>query len=78
MNDPGLDEPIQHTSNGVEQDRKNELDFQKEDEQAFLNPRYQILYDQGMYMFRTDLLELVGGGLPRQPFPCSLYALRSS
>ncbi|KAI4237412.1 MAG: hypothetical protein L6R40_005904 [Gallowayella cf. fulva] len=48
MNDPGLDEPIQHTSNGVEQDRKNELDFQKEDEQAFLNPRYQILYDQGI------------------------------
>ncbi|KAL8673931.1 MAG: hypothetical protein Q9168_001678 [Polycauliona sp. 1 TL-2023] len=38
MNDPGLDEPIQETSKGVEQDQKDELDFQKEDEQAFLNP----------------------------------------
>ncbi|KAL8683109.1 MAG: hypothetical protein Q9186_000923 [Xanthomendoza sp. 1 TL-2023] len=38
MNDPGLDEPIQETSKGVEQDRKEDLDFQKEDEQAFLNP----------------------------------------
>ncbi|KAL8759648.1 MAG: hypothetical protein Q9199_000609 [Rusavskia elegans] len=38
MNDPGLDEPIQETSKDVEQDRKDELDFQKEDEQAFLNP----------------------------------------
>ncbi|KAL8996599.1 MAG: hypothetical protein Q9169_003938 [Polycauliona sp. 2 TL-2023] len=38
MNDPGLDEPIQETSKDVEQDRKDELDFQKEDEQAFLKP----------------------------------------
>ncbi|KAL8947139.1 MAG: hypothetical protein Q9222_006543 [Ikaeria aurantiellina] len=38
MNDPGLDEPIQQTSKNVEQDRKDEIDFQKEDEQAFLNP----------------------------------------
>lgn len=42
MNDPGLDEPIQETSKDVEQDRKDELDFQKEDEQAFLNPRYDM------------------------------------
>ncbi len=40
MNDPGLDEPIKQTSKGVEQDRKDELDFQREDEQAFLTPRY--------------------------------------
>lgn len=40
MNDPGLDEPIQETSKDVEQERKDEMDFKKEDEQAFLNPRY--------------------------------------
>ncbi|KAL8928102.1 MAG: hypothetical protein Q9172_001012 [Xanthocarpia lactea] len=40
MNDPGLDEPIKETSKGVEQDRKDELEFQREDEQAFLTPRY--------------------------------------
>lgn len=38
MNDPGLDEPIQQHSKDVEQERKNEIDFQ-EDEQAFLDPR---------------------------------------
>ncbi|KAL8986888.1 MAG: hypothetical protein Q9177_003862 [Variospora cf. flavescens] len=38
MNDPGLDEPIQQHSKDVEQERKNEIDFQKEDEQAFLDP----------------------------------------
>ncbi|KAL8863557.1 MAG: hypothetical protein Q9178_000238 [Gyalolechia marmorata] len=38
MNDPGLDEPIKQTSKGVEQDRKDELEFQREDEQAFLTP----------------------------------------
>lgn len=39
MNDPGLDEPIQEHSKDVEQDRKNELEVQREDEQAFLDPR---------------------------------------
>ncbi|KAI4093567.1 MAG: hypothetical protein LQ344_002794 [Seirophora lacunosa] len=38
MNDPGLDEPIQQHSKDVEQERKEEVDFQKEDEQAFLDP----------------------------------------
>ncbi|KAL8646246.1 MAG: hypothetical protein Q9210_006242 [Variospora velana] len=38
MNDPGLDEPIQQHSKDVEQERKDEIDFQKEDEQAFLDP----------------------------------------
>ncbi|KAL8746042.1 MAG: hypothetical protein Q9184_007798, partial [Pyrenodesmia sp. 2 TL-2023] len=39
MNDPGLDEPIQEHSKDVEQERKDESDFQREDEQAFLDPR---------------------------------------
>ncbi|KAL9596050.1 MAG: hypothetical protein Q9219_006066 [cf. Caloplaca sp. 3 TL-2023] len=39
MNDPGLDEPIQKESKNVEQEHKDEEDFQKEDEQAFLDPR---------------------------------------
>ncbi|KAL8848874.1 MAG: hypothetical protein Q9221_006099 [Calogaya cf. arnoldii] len=43
MNDPGLDEPIQETSKDVEQDRKDELEFQKEDEQAFLSPSISLL-----------------------------------
>ncbi|KAL8728870.1 MAG: hypothetical protein Q9166_005110 [cf. Caloplaca sp. 2 TL-2023] len=43
MNDPGLHDPIKETSKGVEQDRKDELDFQKEDEQAFLNPRVPLV-----------------------------------
>ncbi|KAL8719967.1 MAG: hypothetical protein Q9225_003115 [Loekoesia sp. 1 TL-2023] len=38
MNDPGLDEPIQKQSKNVEQERKDEEEFQKEDEQAFLDP----------------------------------------
>ncbi|KAL8703978.1 MAG: hypothetical protein Q9201_002848 [Fulgogasparrea decipioides] len=42
MNDPGLDEPIQQTTANVEQNRKDEVDFKKEDEQAFLNPRYSF------------------------------------
>ena len=40
MNDPGLDEPIQAQSKKVEKERKDEEEFQKEDEQAFLDPRY--------------------------------------
>ncbi len=39
MNDGGLDEPIHEHSKDVEQDRKDELQVQKEDEQAFLDPR---------------------------------------
>ncbi|KAL9027018.1 MAG: hypothetical protein Q9196_004404 [Gyalolechia fulgens] len=38
MNDPGLHEPIQEESKNVEEDHKDEEDFQKEDEQAFLDP----------------------------------------
>lgn len=40
MNDPGLDEPIQKEAEGIEQDRKDDEDVEKEDEQTFLNPRY--------------------------------------
>ncbi|KAL9609471.1 MAG: hypothetical protein Q9167_005756 [Letrouitia subvulpina] len=39
MNNPGLDEPIQKESEGLEQDRKDDEDIEKEDEQTFLNPR---------------------------------------
>ncbi len=39
MNDGGLGEPIQEHSKDVEQDRKDELEVQREDEQAFLDPR---------------------------------------
>lgn len=44
MNDPGLNEPIQQESKNVEEDRKDEEDLQKEDEQAFLDPRYLLFY----------------------------------
>ena len=38
MNDPGLDKPINETSDRVEEERKEEEDFEREDEQAYLNP----------------------------------------
>lgn len=38
MNDPGLDGPINETSH-IEDERKEEAEAEKEDEQAFLNPR---------------------------------------
>ena len=38
MNDPGLDEPINETSDRVEKEVKEEEDFEREDEQAYLNP----------------------------------------
>ncbi|KAL8935435.1 MAG: hypothetical protein Q9216_005427 [Gyalolechia sp. 2 TL-2023] len=49
MNDPGLDEPIQQESNNVEEDRKDDEDFQKEDEQAFLDPRCPMFYTSGTF-----------------------------
>ena len=39
MNDPGLHEPINQTSEHIENDRRNEEDAAKEDEQVYLNPR---------------------------------------
>lgn len=77
MNDPGLDEPIQETSKDVEQERKDELDFRKEDEQAFLNPRYYcatiIQSPAGPWLIP---LSIVGGGSLRQLFPYSPYVPR--
>ena len=39
MNDPGLDSPIQDGAKAVEEDKTDEDELDKEDEQAFLNPR---------------------------------------
>ena len=41
MNDPGLDVPIQENSK-AEDEYKAEKEIEKEDEQAFLNPRLDI------------------------------------
>lgn len=38
MNDPGLDKPINETSDRLEEEGKEEEDFEREDEQTFLNP----------------------------------------
>lgn len=40
MNDPGLDEPISHDADDVENQQCDERDETKEDEEAFLDPRY--------------------------------------
>ena len=40
MNDPGLDEPISRTDDRVEDERREEEEAEREDEQAFLNPRF--------------------------------------
>lgn len=39
MNDPGLDKPIENSANTVEGEIEEEEDVQKEEEQAFLDPR---------------------------------------
>ncbi len=39
MNDPGLDKPIENSANTVEGEIEEEDDVQKEEEQAFLDPR---------------------------------------
>lgn len=38
MNDPGLDAPITETANSIENE-KNDLEEDREEERAFLNPR---------------------------------------
>lgn len=40
MNDPGLDDPINESDRKIEDERKEEEDVEREDEQAFLNPRF--------------------------------------
>ena len=39
MNDPGLDKPIENSANKVEDEIQGSEDGQKEEEQAFLDPR---------------------------------------
>ncbi len=41
MNDPGLDDPINESAKKIEDERKEEKDVEREDEQAFLNPRFE-------------------------------------
>lgn len=41
MNDPGLDEPINESSNKIEDEKNGDRDYEKEDEQAFLKPRFK-------------------------------------
>ena len=43
MNDPGLDQPIDESSHKVEDERLDEQEVEKEDEQTFLNPRFEAL-----------------------------------
>jgi potassium channel subfamily K len=40
MNDPGLDEPISNHAKDVEKQNADGQEEQEEDEQAFLEPRY--------------------------------------
>lgn len=40
MNDPGLDEPISNDADDVENQQRDERDETREDEDAFLKPRY--------------------------------------
>ena len=39
MNDPGLDEPISNSANAIQEEMGDEEDAEKEEEQAFLDPR---------------------------------------
>ena len=39
MNDPGLDQPIAESAEKVQEERQEEGEIEKEDEQAFLDPR---------------------------------------
>ena len=72
MNDPGLEEPLNETQKRVEQDRKEEEDFEQEEEQTFLNPRSnpQCLPLQNS-LLKSSLT--VDGGLLQQRSPCLLY-----
>ena len=41
MNDPGLDQPINESSQKIEDERHTQQEVDKEDEQTFLNPRFE-------------------------------------
>ena len=72
MNDPGLEEPLNETQKRVERDRKEEEDFEQEEEQTFLNPRSnpQCLPSQN---FSLKSSVTVDGGLLRPHSPYLLY-----
>lgn len=42
MNDPGLHEPISEDAKDVENQDRDEDDAEKEDEEAYLEPKYDI------------------------------------
>lgn len=44
MNDPGLHEPISEDAKDLENQDRDEQDAQKEDEEAFLEPKYEHLH----------------------------------
>jgi potassium channel subfamily K len=44
MNDPGLDKPISEDAKDVENQKKDEHDAEEEDEQAFLEPKYDAFF----------------------------------
>ena len=46
-----LDEPVQQEAKVVE-DRRDDEELAKEDEQAFLNPRYYTVLDSLQQMYR--------------------------
>ena len=63
MNDPGLDEPIKESLQ-TEHDRTAEKDVEKEDEQTFLNPRFEAPPTSS-----NNLQCPVDGGSPQPRFP---------
>ena len=76
MNDPGLEEPLNETQKRVERERKEEEDFEQEEEQTFLNPRsnLQCLPTQN---FLLKSFVTVDGGLLRQHSLCLLYVRKA-
>lgn len=71
MNDPGLEEPVSETQKRIEGDRKEEEDFEQEEEQTFLNPRSSFTTSSHLKLL-ADLFAADGGSL-RQHSPCLLY-----
>ncbi len=72
MNDPGLDEPIQKTSNKVEGEHRADEDAEREDEQAFLNPRLNNIHHSSKVQWIL-MCSIVDGGLLLLRFHCLLY-----
>ena len=72
MNDPGLEEPLNETQKRVEHERKEEEDFEQEEEQTFLNPRSNPLC-LPFPNLSLNLSVTVDGGLLRQHSLCLPY-----